>query len=376
MMRVSDLRIGDFRGALLGGARFSLSDYLASLSDGVFFDFTKTDRFFQEPNGPTLADDVGELIGLALDSRTWGGRSLAQQLAVQPEMVTNGGFDADVSWTKGAGWTISGGVASNSAPGATSNLSQNDGLVAGRLYEVTFTSIVSAGTVAVYTGTTFGGGFSVSGTYTRKIIAAGTGNLTFQANAAFVGSIDNVSCKLVPGNHATQSTGTMKPSRQTAGVLGDGSDDNLLTTYSAGAASNFIVALVTIPASIAATQVIFGASAPSADRFYIAVNTSGRVYGGLGSQAIAGSIDLRNTEVVVGISADGSTVKIFADATEEYSGAQSGVPTTSIACRIHAFNNNGTAANFFGGNIKKLIAGRDALTLSKYQQIRTALLAA
>lgn len=74
----------------------------------------------------------------------------------QPELVTNGGFAADTNWTKGAGWAISGGVASQSGAGANSNLSQNIGLVSNKAYVVTVNVVSrSAGTVRLLLG---GGG--------------------------------------------------------------------------------------------------------------------------------------------------------------------------------------------------------------------------
>lgn len=113
-----------------------------------------------------------------------------------PELVVNGGFDADTDWTKGTGWTIAAGVASFTATGSASNLSQNIGLVADTVYNVTVTVTVSAGVVAVYAGIS-GGTFAIStsGTYTRQLQAAGNGLLYFQAGTTFTGTIDNVSVR-------------------------------------------------------------------------------------------------------------------------------------------------------------------------------------
>jgi hypothetical protein len=190
--------------------------------------------------------------------------------------------------------------------------------------------------------------------------------------------LDNVSAKLIPGNHGTQSTGAAKPTRQAGGAKFDGSDDNLLTTYYAGSGSNFIVALVTIPASIPVAQVVIGAHGGGADRSFLSVNTSGFAYFGLGSLAggaQVGTTDIRGTETVIGLSFDGSTARLFVGSSMEYSGAQSGSPTTTVPYRLGALNSSGTAFNFFAGSIKKIVAGREHLTLARYLQIRAALLA-
>ena len=75
----------------------------------------------------TLSDTTVENIGVNSD-----------------ELVTNGGFLADSDWTKGAGWTISGGVALKTGSDNTSIL-QDVNTIAGKKYVVSF-QIVS-GTV-------------------------------------------------------------------------------------------------------------------------------------------------------------------------------------------------------------------------------------
>ena len=117
--------------------------------------------------------------------------------------ATNGTFDSDTGWTKGTGWTISGGTATCSgAQSAYSSLSQNVASVAdSKTYRVEFTlSNVTAGTIQPKVGGTNGtAGYTESsaGTYTQDITMPGSGTSTtnaldFIANASFAGSIDNV----------------------------------------------------------------------------------------------------------------------------------------------------------------------------------------
>lgn len=80
-------------------------------TDGFYFDFSKTDRLFQDTTGQTPADDPGESVGLALEGHGWGGKTLSQLIALQPEVVTNGDFSGgSTGWTLND-WTIVNGKA-------------------------------------------------------------------------------------------------------------------------------------------------------------------------------------------------------------------------------------------------------------------------
>ena len=112
------------------------------------------------------------------------------------EKVTNGGFDSDTGWTKGANWTISGGTANKSASGAN-NLSQDTTETATEIYMVIWTLVsISGGSITMSIGGASGAARSTVGTYTEFITAVNTNNLTFTPSAAgVVCSIDNVSVK-------------------------------------------------------------------------------------------------------------------------------------------------------------------------------------
>ena len=121
-----------------------------------------------------------------------------------PELITNGGFDVDSGWTKGTGWTISGGTAScDGSQSANTTLVQQQGVLSvtldiqvGNAYELIFTLTRSAGgiTNTEVGGTTEGTTISSSGTHSKIITASSTNDrITFTATPDFVGSIDNVS---------------------------------------------------------------------------------------------------------------------------------------------------------------------------------------
>jgi len=111
-------------------------------------------------------------------------------------IVTNGGFDTDANWTKGTGWTISGGTAScDGSQSSQSNFFQSSVVPINTTYEVKFTATISAGGVALAIGGSNAQTITTSsGTYTFISQAtSGDAHLYFSANSTFVGSIDNVS---------------------------------------------------------------------------------------------------------------------------------------------------------------------------------------
>lgn len=119
----------------------------------------------------------------------------AGNFAISAEMISNGDFATDTVWSKGTGWTISGGKATKAVSGNGSYLVQGAS-VTDRIYRVTFTvSDYSAGTCGGIAGTTSNAPTQVSanGTYTHYVRATNTGGVGVWGSASFVGSIDNVS---------------------------------------------------------------------------------------------------------------------------------------------------------------------------------------
>jgi len=381
---------------VLGGVPINLDAYLASLSGGFRFNFRKTDRFYQESTGPTLADDVGESIGLALDQRSWGGLPYASYAASLTELVTNPTFDVDITGWSGSGATVSADTGTLRAVGAgggsgmySTGFSVTSGLTyrfairikGDSTYAALTTGLRRTSALGIYISSS--ATLSVTTSYTDIIletvatstVADACFFIRFSGTEAI--NLDSVSVKLLPGSHATQSGATLKPTRQTAGSKFDGTDDNLLSTYLASAGSNFLMARTTVPSSLAATQLIAGASGASANRIFIGVNTSGFACAGIGSDntgVIVGTTDLRNQEADIGITCNGTTVRLIVNGAVEYEAAQNSTPTTTIPFRLGVHNNNGSpAANYYAGYIKECLAGTDYLTLAKFNDIRRAL---
>ena len=99
-----------------------------------------------------------EMAAIVLNNDALGGavNLYLATIAVGREIITNGTFDADSDWTKGTGWTISGGTAScDGSQVAATNLRQNDILTIGSVYIVTYTLLNwSAGNVRTVVGAT------------------------------------------------------------------------------------------------------------------------------------------------------------------------------------------------------------------------------
>jgi hypothetical protein len=115
------------------------------------------------------------------------------------ELVTNGDFATDSDWTKGTGWSISGGVAVHT--GATAGyLTQANVTEAGKLYQVTLdiTALASGKSVQIWDTSggnillTFDGTGSVSGNFVAK-----STTLHIRESASAECTIDNVSVKEV-----------------------------------------------------------------------------------------------------------------------------------------------------------------------------------
>lgn len=158
----------------------------------------------------TVASVARQTTNLADNHRTWDfdGANLMPDSNPRPEgswllssgeLVTNGGFDTDSNWTKGTGWTISGGKAV-----ATSCTNQNLvgalSILIGNAYKVTFTvsDYSGSGTVKPMLGTVgavSGTVVSANGTYTEILVADANQNaIAFRTGGtAFTGKIDSVS---------------------------------------------------------------------------------------------------------------------------------------------------------------------------------------
>ena len=113
------------------------------------------------------------------------------------ELVTNGNFATDSNWTKGTGWTISGGTA-NGTGSVISSIIQQPTYIVGRTYKLTFTiSNRTVGTIRPFIGVTSGLFYTSNGTFSENIVYSSGTDVNIQKRDSFNGSIDNVSVKEV-----------------------------------------------------------------------------------------------------------------------------------------------------------------------------------
>jgi hypothetical protein len=214
-------------------AGFSPSSLFSSSQPGVWFDPSDLTTLFQDSAGTTPVTTPGQTVGLILDK--------SQGIAPGPQLVTNGDFASGTGWTTGTGWSISGGqLVGSSVPAFTVTSQSTAALVAGKTYEITYDVVAfTAGVVrVVFVGGTQATGVSraSTGSFREVLVANGGNNLIAigSGSGGFTGSVDNLSIKEIPGNHATQSTSASRPTYMIDGtgrpyLSFDGVDDGMVT---------------------------------------------------------------------------------------------------------------------------------------------------
>ena len=126
------------------------------------------------------------------------------------QLITNGNFATDTDWILGTGWSIGDGKAiSDGTQTSQSNLYQSGVVPINKTYKVTFSTVVTSGSlVLAIGGSNPQSTVTTSGTYTyTSKTTIGDSNLYFSASSDFIGSITNISVKEV-GQDWTLGTGT------------------------------------------------------------------------------------------------------------------------------------------------------------------------
>lgn len=153
------------------------------------------------------------------------------------ELVTNGAFASDTSWTKGTGWTIAAGVAtSDASQAANADLSQTPTVVVeNEWYYVTFTiTAYTAGNVRPVVGGTAGTNRASAATFSEYIKAGSDGTILLRADLDFAGSIDNFSA--VPAAHIPTTDDTTGRASEFMPTMRDLSGVTAISIVSAAAA--------------------------------------------------------------------------------------------------------------------------------------------
>ena len=121
------------------------------------------------------------------------------------QLITNGSFDTDSDWTKGTGWSISGGSANcdGTQISATNLIQSSLALGTNKIFKIEFELKDYQAGKLIYvnltgTGTLDFENINANGTYVAYSgLSTGDNFITFRADADFTGSIDNVSVREV-----------------------------------------------------------------------------------------------------------------------------------------------------------------------------------
>lgn len=207
------------------GEEYSPRRLFLPSSQGAWFEALDTSTVFSNLMGTTVAT-TGATVARINDK--------SKQLALGPELVTNGDFSVPSGWTLGTNWAITGGqLVGTSVPAFTVASQSNTQLVAGRTYEIsyTITSFTSGSARVSFSGGSVATGINrgAIGTFRELLIAnAGNNVITFgSGSAGFSGSVDNVSVRELQGNHAIQSTAGDRPTYTADKAVQNVSSDSL-----------------------------------------------------------------------------------------------------------------------------------------------------
>lgn len=208
---------------------FTPSSLFAASEPGIWLDPSDLTTMFQDRAGSTAVTTPGQSVGLRLDK--------SKGLVLGSEAVINGTFDANSSadWTLNT-WTVANNrLEKTSGDNLRASGTLTSALVSGRYYRVTLEASNFATACNVFFRTGEGGtsnaGYSIpSGTAAHSFVMQATDAHTviqfFPASTSFSGSIDNISVKELPGNHAVANSDA---ARGIYGIEPLGGRRNLLT---------------------------------------------------------------------------------------------------------------------------------------------------
>ena len=155
---------------------------------------------------------------------------------VGAELVTNGTFDTDTDWTKGTGWTISGGVATHTGTSFSNITPTNIGLVSGKTYVVTLTATGLGSRYVYYDGGSKFLNFVGDGEHVGTFVAGSSTNIYIGTSGDGY-TIDNISVRLADEDRSVNGNGLQVFGTVTRTAVATGAD---LVAYSGFSASNYL----------------------------------------------------------------------------------------------------------------------------------------
>lgn len=190
-----------------------IKSLFANSEQGFWYDPNDLSTMFQDAAGTIPVTAVGQPVGLLLDKN--------KGLELGVEKVVNGSFDTDTAWVKNTGVTISSGIVNISTAASAYAVSQVTPVPANKIYKVTYTiNSYSSGGLRCVVGGAAGVTRNSAGTFTEYVRSFGSSAVQLASASGFVGSVDNLSVKEVLGNHAYQTTSSMRPVLRQVPILG------------------------------------------------------------------------------------------------------------------------------------------------------------
>jgi len=236
---------GNIRKLEKGGSLWEPSRLFDNGEQGAWYDPSDLSTMFQDSAGTTPVTADLQSVGLILDK--------SKGLVLGPELVVNGNFASGTS----TGWTMTFNASGSSVineefnvvvSGGSGGFYQDLTVVMGSYYEVSVLMRKVSGAAGVRIQFFDGASFTNAITQSSYITTVGSATkYTFRirttlssvlrvylfAQDATTGGFDNVSAKLLPGNHASQATAASRPLYKTDGTYHwlqfDGVDDSLRT---------------------------------------------------------------------------------------------------------------------------------------------------
>lgn len=211
----------------------SLTEQVLALAPNVLFDLLDTTSLYQDSAGTTPVTGASDPVGLVLDKSQTGGKTAAQFIADQPELVTNGDFsDGLTGWSDhsnlGGVTSVIDGALHVQYDTDIARIKQDDVFEEGKWYVLTFDC--SGATCSLYQGGSISIGPCSLGPnifiFKAEEFASELSIRNFTSGTTAV--VDNISVKEVPGNHLLNATASQRSLYQADGsLLFDGVDDKL-----------------------------------------------------------------------------------------------------------------------------------------------------
>ncbi len=213
-------------GPLIGMGGVSLAALIAALfangEQGGFYDAASMDGQFVDSLGTTPVTAAGDQVGLKMDKRLWGGKTLAQVKAARPIELSDD-FTTDTSATYADVGTptksVSGGelhVVNNGATASQARKGFTASITGYAFVEVTQRRVVGTAVSRVRTagGTNLGEVTTTSATnvvqsFCVPVTAGSSYNFDFGNGGSTSGNeaaLDSFQIVIIPGNHRIQAT--------------------------------------------------------------------------------------------------------------------------------------------------------------------------